>query len=99
MKQLPKRKKKQLIIAVICLFLFFLIILLGFWIWSLFTPVTAAQVNLADDNYIAVKKDGRYGYIDAQGVLQIDYQYLNADDFYGNYGKVERENDCALIDR
>ena len=30
--------------------------LLGFWIWSLFTPVTAAQVNLADDNYIAVKK-------------------------------------------
>lgn len=99
MKQLPKRKKKQLIIVVICLFLFFLIILLGFWIWSLFTPVTAAQVNLADDNYIAVKKDGRYGYIDAQGVLQIDYQYLNADDFYGNYGKVERENDCALIDR
>ena len=31
--------------------------------------------------------------------MQIDYQYLNADDFYGNYGKVERENDCALIDR
>lgn len=98
MKQLP-RKKKQLIIAVICLFLFFLIILFGFWLWSIFTPVTAAQVNLADDNYIAVKKDGRYGYIDTQGVLQIDYQYMNADDFYGNYSKVEREADCALINR
>lgn len=99
MKQLPKRKKKQLIIAVICLFLFFLIIFLGLWIWSLCKPVTAAQMNLADDNYIAVQKDGRYGYIDMNGTLQIDYQYFHADDFYGEYAKVERENDCALINR
>ena len=92
------KKKKQLIIG-ISLFLFFLIVF-GIWKFTAyFMPVTAAQIILNPDNYIAVLKDNRYGYIDSNGKLKIDYQYLNAEDFVGDYSKVEQENGCAVINK
>lgn len=97
MKQIFK-KKKQLIIG-ISLFLFFLILFLGWKLSFYFTPITPAQIILNPDNYIAVSKDGQYGYINSNGILKIDYQYLNAEDFNGDYAKVEKENGCALIDK
>lgn len=51
-------------------------------------------------NPIPVKKDNKYGYIDNEGNLIIDYQYKKAYDFNGKYAQVQDFNDnYFFIDR
>lgn len=51
-------------------------------------------------NPIPVKKNDKYGYIDNEGNLIIDYQYKKAYDFNGKYAQVQDFNDnYFFIDR
>ncbi len=52
------------------------------------------------DNYHAIKgPNGRFGYIDKNGKLVIDYQFTVAKDFEDGYGKIGNGNYWALIDK
>jgi len=51
-----------------------------------------------EDDYHAIKNKDKFGYIDKNGRLVLDYQFINAKDFYKGYAQISNGNYWALID-
>ncbi len=52
-----------------------------------------------DDDYHAIKDNGKFGYIDKNGKLVIDYKFVGAKDFKNGYAEVSNGTYWALIDK
>ena len=61
-----------------------------------------------ENQLVAIKQDGKYGYIDTDGNMVIEPKYIKATDFHGDYGMVyttnkdengEEDDVYAIIDR
>jgi len=52
-----------------------------------------------EDNYHAIKNNDKYGYIDRNGRLVIDYQFQEATDFHNGFAQISNGRFWAVIDK
>lgn len=88
-----KFKKQMRIIVIVAVIIVAIAIIALFIFKKGDTHISKSVAKMYDmSNPIAVKKDGKYGYIDRNGKMIIDPIYDKAEDFYGNYAYVKIEN-------
>ncbi len=55
--------------------------------------------RMIEDDYHAIKKDDKFGYIDRNGKLKIDYRFENAKDFEDGFAQISNGKFWAVIDK
>lgn len=56
-------------------------------------------IKFSKEGLMAVKKDKKWGYMDAEGNLLIPYTYEDCDHFEGNYARVKLNGKWGIIDK
>ena len=97
MESLVKTNKKNKWVGLVILITSLLLCLLIIWIIKNNKVPTPKEMELGS-HLIRVEKDSKYGYINTNGELVIDYNYDMAEDFYYKYGIVKNDNKYYLID-
>ena len=54
---------------------------------------TDNKVEANPDSLILIKRDSKYGYIDTEGNVVVDFEYDSATEFYGNYAMLSRQEE------
>ncbi len=103
MKEVLNNFKNILTKKNVCLFLIAIILIASFaFIRSNYfnTKDRTVLANFRLDNPILISKNGKYGYIKANGDVFIEPKYIYAEDFHYGYAVVkEKDNEYKIIDK
>ena len=97
MESLVKTNKKNKWVGLVILITSLLLCLLVIWIIKNNKVPSPKEMELGN-HLIKVEKDNKYGYINSDGELVLDYIYDMAEDFYYKYGIVKKDETYYLID-
>ena len=97
MESLVKTNKKNKWVGLVILITSLLLCLLVIWIIKNNKVPSPKEMELGN-HLIKVEKDNKYGYINSDGELVLDYIYDMAEDFYYKYGIVKKDEAYYLID-
>lgn len=97
MESLVKNNKKNKLMGLVILITSLLLCLLIIWIIKGSRVPTPKEMEIGN-HLIIVEKDNKYGFINTNGDLVIDYIYDGGEDFYYKYGIVKKDDSYYLID-